>query len=61
MRNPNRIPKTLSLLKTIWEHQPDVLFNQLISSQQHVYLKEQNRKGDFFIWKMRIGLAFQRK
>lgn len=32
MRNPNRIPKTLSLIKEIWEKYPDLRLCQLIGN-----------------------------
>jgi hypothetical protein len=41
MREKARIPRILSLLEIIWQQQPDVRFNQLISNLQHMY-SEQN-------------------
>lgn len=37
MREKARIQRILSLLETIWQQQPDVRFNQLISNLQHMY------------------------
>lgn len=56
MRKKARIQRILMLLQTIWEQQPDVRFNQLISNLQHMYsaqnqgygkrkVKEQNLLG----------------
>jgi uncharacterized protein YihD (DUF1040 family) len=56
MREKARIQRVLALLETIWEQQPDVRFNQLISNLQHMYsaqhegygkreMKEQNLLG----------------
>ncbi|MEK4406168.1 hypothetical protein MKZ26_17580 [Sporosarcina sp. FSL K6-6792] len=56
MREKARIQRVLSLIDVIWQQQPDVRFNQLISNLQHMYsaqnegygkriMKEQNFLG----------------
>lgn len=56
MREKARIQRILALLEIIWQQQPDVRFNQLISNLQHMYsaqyegygkrkMKEQNFLG----------------
>lgn len=37
MREKDRIQRILSLINVIWQQQPDVRFNQLISNLQHLY------------------------
>ncbi|WP_336883748.1 hypothetical protein [Priestia koreensis] len=45
MRDSNRIKIILTLLQQIWEHQPDVRFNQLISNLQSLFSEENNSYG----------------
>lgn len=45
MRDPNRIKRILTLLQQIWEQQPDVRFNQLLSNLQSLYSQENNSFG----------------
>lgn len=45
MRDHRRIDRILTLLHKIWEHQPDVRFNQLISNLQFLYSQENNNMG----------------
>lgn len=45
MRDNSRIPKILSLLQTIWQQQPDVRFNQLISNLHYLYSAQNNEYG----------------
>lgn len=37
MREKERINRITSLIQRIWEQQPDMRFNQLISNLQHIY------------------------
>jgi len=45
MRDVNRIPVIMSLLTEIWQKQPDVRFNQLISNLQWEYSDKNNGAG----------------
>lgn len=45
MREKERINRIMSLLQRIWEQQPDVRFNQLISNLQHMYSSENEGYG----------------
>ncbi|WP_286230466.1 hypothetical protein [Neobacillus mesonae] len=45
MRDPNRIKRILTLLQQIWEQQPDVRFNQLLSNLQGLYYQDNNSYG----------------
>lgn len=45
MRDPKRIKRILTLLHQIWEHQPDVRFNQLVSNLQSLYSQDNNSYG----------------
>ncbi|SOB90515.1 hypothetical protein SAMN05880501_101173 [Ureibacillus xyleni] len=45
MREHARIQRILSLLETIWQQQPDVRFNQLISNLQHMYSAQNEGYG----------------
>lgn len=45
MRDPRRIKRVLSLLQQIWEFQPDVRFNQLISNLQSLYSQQNDNYG----------------
>lgn len=45
MREKARIQRTLSLLEIIWQQQPDVRFNQLISNLQHMYSAQNDGYG----------------
>jgi hypothetical protein len=40
MRNPERIPTLLNLLKELWEMSPDQRFNQFLHNLQWEYFKE---------------------
>lgn len=45
MREKARIQRILLLLETIWQQQPDVRFNQLLSNLQHMYSVENEGYG----------------
>ncbi|WP_066047297.1 hypothetical protein [Robertmurraya korlensis] len=45
MGDPKRIKRILTLLHQIWEHQPDVRFNQLVSNLQSLYSQDNNSYG----------------
>lgn len=45
MRDPERIKRILTLLQQIWEHQPDIRFNQLVSNLQSLYSQDNNSYG----------------
>ncbi|MDR4887523.1 hypothetical protein RGU12_08100 [Fredinandcohnia sp. QZ13] len=45
MREKERINRIMSLLQRIWEQQPDVRFNQLISNLQHMYSSQNEGYG----------------
>lgn len=44
-REPERINRMLSLLREIWESNPDMRFFQLIDSIQHEYSSKNNQFG----------------
>jgi hypothetical protein len=50
VRDLKRIKRILSLVEEIWEFQPDVRFNQLISNLQHLYSSENNGKARKKVW-----------
>lgn len=45
MREKSRIQRILSLLETIWQQQPDVRFNQLVSNLQYMYSAQNKEYG----------------
>lgn len=45
MRDRRRIQRILTVLQKIWEQQPDVRFNQLLSNLQSVYSQRTNNYG----------------
>ncbi|WP_033827768.1 hypothetical protein [Bacillus andreraoultii] len=45
MREKERINRIMSLLQRIWEQQPDIRFNQLISNLQHMYSSQNEGYG----------------
>lgn len=45
MRDRRRIPRIIALLQKIWEQQPDVRFNQLISNLQSKYSHQNDNYG----------------
>ncbi|WP_162985670.1 hypothetical protein [Virgibacillus halodenitrificans] len=45
MREKARIERNMSLLQKIWEKQPDLRFNQLISNLQEMYSAQQDGYG----------------
>lgn len=45
MREKARIQRILSLLETIWQRQPDVRFNQLVSNLQYMYSAQNEGYG----------------
>jgi hypothetical protein len=45
MREPKRIQRILSLLDTIWQQQPDVRYNQLVSNLQYMYSAQNEGYG----------------
>ena len=45
MREKARIQRILSLIDVIWQQQPDVRFNQLISNLQHMYSAQNEGYG----------------
>lgn len=45
MREKASIRRILSLLETIWQRQPDMRFNQLISNLQHMYSAQNEGYG----------------
>jgi uncharacterized protein YihD (DUF1040 family) len=45
MRDPERINELLSLVKSIWEKEPDLRFNQLIYNLQYDYSQKNNGVG----------------
>ncbi|WP_057776273.1 hypothetical protein [Cytobacillus dafuensis] len=51
MRDPRRIKRVLSLLQQIWEYQPDVRFNQLISNLQSLYSQQHDNYGRREVYK----------
>ncbi|WP_337020407.1 hypothetical protein [Oceanobacillus massiliensis] len=45
MREKERVNRIMSLLQKIWEQQPDLRFNQMISNLQQMYSSQHNRYG----------------
>ncbi|USK44120.1 hypothetical protein [Cytobacillus oceanisediminis] len=45
MRDPRRIKRILTLLEKIWEYQPDIRFNQLVSNLQSLYSQQHDNYG----------------
>lgn len=45
MRDPRRIKRILTLFQKIWEYQPDVRFNQLVSNLQSIYSQQHENFG----------------
>lgn len=48
MRNPKRIQEMMTLLTEIWEHMPDLRFNQLIHNLQTTF--HQKKKKGVVCW-----------
>ena len=46
MRDAGRIPRMTTLLEKIWEYQPDVRFNQLVSNLQSQYSQQHDHYGE---------------